>query len=67
MVHHQEVEVDEVEDEDEVIVEMDIKMELNIVIGEIVKKLSIKVILYLKIQMFRVLMNDLGFVLNHVH
>jgi hypothetical protein len=65
------VEVDEVEvevdEEDEVIVETEIRMELNIVTGEIVKRLLEKEILCLKILMFLVNMKENGLVLDLVH
>ncbi|MBR2158161.1 hypothetical protein IJ913_01880 [bacterium] len=61
-----EVEV-EVDEEDEVIVETEIRMELNIVTGEIVKRLLEKEILCLKILMFLVNMKENGLVLDLVH
>jgi hypothetical protein len=65
-VLHDEVEV-EVDEEDEVIVETEIRMELNIVTGEIVKRLLEKEILCLKILMFLVNMKENGLVLDLVH
>jgi hypothetical protein len=61
-----EVEVDE--EEDEVVVEMEKRIELNIVIGEVLKNLVlIKVILCLEMRIFLILMMVVGLVLDLVH
>jgi hypothetical protein len=61
-----EVEVDE--EEDEVVVEMEKRIELNIVIGEVLKNLVlIKVILCLEMKIFLILMMVVGLVLDLVH
>ena len=66
VVHQVEDEVNDEVDEDEVVVEMDIKMESNIVIGEEVRKLLEKEIHYSRILMFLALMKVIGLVLDHV-
>jgi hypothetical protein len=63
-----EVEVQFDDEEDEVSVEMEKRIELNIVIGEVLKNLVlIKVILCLEMKIFLILMMVVGLVLDLVH
>jgi hypothetical protein len=63
-----EVEVQFDDEEHEVSVEMEKRIELNIVIGEVLKNLVlIKVILCLEMKIFLILMMVVGLVLDLVH